>query len=134
MAPDIDMVDKNGNYVGLGNYKGQVVYISFWASWCKPCIEGFKKNKDLRKKLDEAGVVLLNVSIDKKEEAWKDAMIRHNPLGVNGRVVSLSDVAKNYDVSAIPLYHIVDKNGKFTYLSDNANRDILQEFIDLVQK
>ena len=134
LAPDIDMVDKSGNYVGLSNYKGQVVYISFWASWCKPCIEGFKKNKDLRKKLDEAGVVLLNVSIDKKEEAWRDAMIRHNPLGVNGRVVSLSDVAKNYDVSAIPLYHIVDKNGKFTYLSDNANRDILQEFIDLVQK
>ncbi len=133
-APDIDMVDKSGNYIGLSSYKGQVVYISFWASWCKPCIEGFKKNKDLRQKLEAAGVILLNVSIDKKEEAWKDAMIRHRPLGVNGRVVSLSDVSKNYDISAIPLYHIVDKNGKFTYLSDKANRDILQEFIDLVQK
>ena len=134
LAPDIDMVDKDGNYVGLSTYKGKVVYISFWASWCKPCIEGFKKNKELREKLDEAGVVLLNVSIDKKEEAWRDAMIRHLPKGVNGRVVSLSEVSKNYDISAIPLYHIVDKNGKFTYLSDNANRNILQEFIDLVQK
>ena len=134
LAPDIDMRDKEGNLVSLSDYKGKVVYISFWASWCKPCIAGFKKNHDLRQRLSDLGVVLLNVSIDKKEEAWKDAMVRYKPLGVNGLVLSMSDVSKDYDISAIPLYHIVDKNGKFTYLSENAGRDILGEFEILTRK
>lgn len=134
VAPDIDMVDKEGKLVSLSDYKGKVVYISFWASWCKPCIAGFKKNRDLRQSLSDLGVVLLNVSIDKKDEAWRDAMVRYKPLGVNGLVLSLSDVSKDYDISAIPLYHIVDKNGKFTYLSENAGRDILGEFEILTRK
>ena len=134
LAPEIEMVDKEGNLVSLSDFKGQVVYISFWASWCKPCIAGFKKNQDLRKRLSDLGVVLLNVSIDKKEEAWRDAMVRYKPHGINGLVLSMSDVSKDYDISAIPLYHIVDKNGKFTYLSENAGRDILGEFEILTRK
>ena len=134
LAPDIDMVDKEGNLISLSDYKGKVVYISFWASWCKPCIAGFKKNKELRQRLSDMGVVLLNVSIDKKNEAWVDAMVRYRPVGVNGLVLSFSDVSKDYDISAIPLYHIVDKNGKFTYLSENAGRDILGEFEILTRK
>ena len=80
------------------------------------------------------GVVLLNVSIDKKEEAWRDAMIRHNPLGINTWAISLNDLSKDYDISAIPLYHIVSKQGKFAYLSDKGGRDIVEEFRILVEQ
>ena len=127
-AQDIDMIAKSGNLVSLTDYQGKVVYISFWASWCKPCIEGFKKSKDIRKRLQDMGVVLLNISIDKEEEAWRDAMIRHNPLGVNTWAISLQDLAKDYDISSIPLYHIINKQGKFAYLSDQESRDIVDEF------
>jgi len=133
-AEEIDMIDKSGSLVALEDYRGQVVYISFWASWCKPCIAGFKKSEATRKQLQDMGVVLINISIDKKEEAWRDAMIRHNPLGINSWAISLSDLAKDYDISSIPLYHIVDKNGKFAYLSDTGNRDIVEEFRKLVQQ
>lgn len=132
-APEIDMVNKSGGLVAIEDYKGQVVYISFWASWCKPCIEGFKKSKDIRKQLQDLGVVLINISIDKKEEAWRDAMIRHNPLGINTWAISLQDLAKDYDISAIPLYHIVNKQGKFAYLSNNGGRNIVEEFRVLVE-
>ncbi len=133
-AADINMVDKKGSLVSLQDYKGKVVYISFWASWCKPCIAGFKKSADVRKKLQDMGVVLINISIDKKEEAWRDAMIRHNPLGINTWAISLQDLAKDYDISAIPLYHIINKQGKFAYLSDGGSRDIVEEFRTLVQQ
>lgn len=133
-AEDIDMIDKTGNLISLTDYQGKVVYVSFWASWCKPCIAGFKKSKEVRKKLQDLGVVLLNVSIDKNEEAWRDAMLRHNPLGVNTWAVSLQDLAKNYDISSIPLYHIINKQGKFAYLSDRESRDIVDEFRILVEQ
>ncbi len=132
-AGDIDMIDKMGNLVSLTDYNGKVVYLSFWASWCKPCIAGFKKSKDIRQKLQDMGVVLVNISIDKEEEAWRDAMIRHNPLGVNTWAISLQDLAKDYDISAIPLYHIINKQGKFAYLSDQESRDIVDEFRTLVK-
>lgn len=133
-AEDIDMIDKSGNLISLTDYQGKVVYVSFWASWCKPCIAGFKKSKDIRKRLQDLGVVLLNVSIDKKEEAWRDAMIRHNPLGVNTWAISLQDLAKDYDISSIPLYHIINKQGKFAYLSDQESRDIVDEFRLIVEQ
>jgi len=133
-AEDIDMIDKTGNLISLTDYDGKVIYLSFWASWCKPCIAGFKKSKDIRQKLQDMGVVLVNISIDKEEEAWRDAMIRHNPLGVNTWAISLQDLANNYDISAIPLYHIINKQGKFAYLSDQGSRDIIDEFRSLVLK
>lgn len=133
-APDFDMVDPNRNLIALGDYKGKVVYLSFWASWCKPCIEGFKKSASTRQQLQDMGVVLLNVSIDKKESAWREAMIRHNPTGINGLVLSLEDISKKYDISSIPLYQIIDKNGKFAYLSSNGQRNILDEFRRLVEQ
>ena len=133
-AEDIDMIDKQGNLISLTDYQGKVVYISFWASWCKPCIAGFKKSKDVRQRLQDLGVVLINISIDKEEEAWRDAMIRHNPLGVNTWAISLQDLAKDYDISSIPLYHIINKQGKFAYLSDQQSRDIVDEFRFLVEQ
>jgi thiol-disulfide isomerase/thioredoxin len=133
-AEDIDMIDKKGNLISLTDYQGKVVYVSFWASWCKPCIAGFKKSQDIRKRLQDMGVVLINISIDKEEEAWRDAMIRHNPLGVNTWAISLQDLAKDYDISSIPLYHIINKQGKFAYLSDQQSRDIVDEFRFLVEQ
>ncbi len=133
-AEDIDMIDKAGNLISLTDYQGKVVYVSFWASWCKPCIAGFKKSKDIRQRLQDMGVVLINISIDKEEEAWRDAMIRYNPLGVNTWAISLQDLAKNYDISSIPLYHIINKQGKFAYLSDQQSRDIVDEFRFLVEQ
>ena len=133
-APDFDMMTPERNVISLSDYNGKVVYVSFWASWCKPCIEGFKKSAATRQKLQEMGVILLNVSIDKKEEAWKEAMVRHNPIGINGLVLSLEDISKKYNISSIPIYEIIAKNGKFAYLSDSAQRNILEEFRQLVEK
>jgi len=133
-APDFDMADPKGILISLSDFKGQVVYISYWASWCKPCIEGFEKSAETRKKLKDMGVILLNVSIDKTEEAWKEAMIKHNPEGINGLVLSLEDITKKYNLSTIPQYYIVDKHGKFAYLSQTGNRNILDEFRQLVSR
>lgn len=128
VAPNFTVKDKNGKNVSLSNYKGKVVYISFWASWCKPCIQGFKKSKEIRTQLDNMGVVLLNISLDKKESNWRNAMQQYAVLGENTIATDLDGIKRLYDISSIPAYHIVGKDGRFTYLSDKIDRDIVAEF------
>ncbi len=133
-APNFKVIDENGNYGNLSDYKGQVVYISFWAHWCKPCINNFEKSASMRAQLKKMGVVLLNVTIDLDENVWKNAMSKHTIYGTNVMAYDVDGVKKLYGISTLPAYFIVDKRGKFAYLSDEENRDIMQEFRDLVNK
>ncbi len=133
-APDFEVVMDNGRKVKLSDYKGRVVYISFWASWCKPCLQGFEKSQDIRKRLKENGVVLLNVSIDAKEEKWRNSMAKENILGTNCLAANIDDMKRLYDIGSIPAYYIVNKKGKFAYLSEKQGRDIFEEFNKLVRE
>lgn len=127
------MVNLEGETISLANYRGKVVYISFWASWCKPCISNFEKYKDIRQSLEKEGVILLNVSIDKRKEKWKQAMAKYNIAG--DHVISKKeDLYPEYDISSIPLYEIINKEGFFVYLSDEVGRDILAQFRNWVEE
>lgn len=128
-APDISFVTMAGETKKLSDYKGQVVYLSLWASWCGPCRKNFAKYNSIRKHLKSKGVVLLNVSIDKNSENWEET-IESLPYinGINALASDIPQVQRDYDISKIPDYHIINKAGNFVYLSDDANRDIIMEF------
>lgn len=126
-APDFAMEILDGNSKMLSDYNGEVVYISFWASWCAPCITNFEKYKDIRSTLEEEGVILLNVSIDEDETKWLKAIDKLEINGINA-IAKKENLYPAYQISSIPLYEIIGKNGQFLYLSDEANRDIVAQF------
>ena len=132
-APDFEFTKEDGTKVMLSDYRGKVVYISFWASWCAPCITNFKKYADIRSKLAEAGVSLLNISIDVDLQKWKSSMANQNIKGDQG-YVRKEDIYPDYKISSIPLYEIIDKEGNLRYLSDAGNRDILGQFREWVNR
>ncbi len=126
-APDFEMTMEDGSIKKLSDFKGQVIYLSFWASWCKPCINGFTKYKALRESIEDAGVLMLNVSIDKSSEKWKSAISEHKPTGIHALIPH--DLVKDaYQMYNVPRYEIVGKKGQFLYLSDEPGRDILENF------
>ncbi len=126
-APDFEMTMVDGTKKNLSDFKGQVIYLSFWASWCKPCISGFKKYREMRKNIEELGVVMLNVSIDEKSENWKSAIKAHQPTGTHAHIPQ-AKVQDDYQLYSVPLYEIIGKDGEFLYLSDEPGRDILENF------
>ena len=113
-APDFTQNDVNGKPVALSSFKGKVVFVDFWASWCSPCrainpkivelYSKFKKNKDF---------AILGVSLDKDPEAWKKAIADDKLTWIH-----VSDLqgwknaaAKQYGIMAIPHNFLIDKDG-----------------------
>ena len=123
-APDFQLVTAEGDVKKLSDFRGHVVYINFWASWCRPCIANFEKYANIRKRLYTEGVVLLNLSIDEQPSQYLAALNRLNPLGVNGQPLDMKEAKKQYGLYEIPAYYLIDKFGKFVHLSDKQGGDI----------
>ena len=128
LAPDFSYVDLSGSQEQLSELRGEVVYISFWASWCEPCLRNFKKYKAIRSQLQAEGVILLNVNIDKTENLWQKSLAVQDIDGINVRASDINKLHTQYELSSIPLYEIVNRPGQLVYLPDDPNRSIIDAF------
>ena len=134
IAPNIGMYFVDGKPISLTDLSGKVVYISFWASWCKPCLANFRKYDGIRADLEKKGIVLLNVSIDDDEFDWKKSLDNYTPRGENTRATNIDDVKRAYNLASIPAYYIIDKAGKIVILPEGANRDLLASFDEILAR
>ena len=134
LAPNIGMYTADGEPVSLTEMSGQVVYVSFWASWCKPCLTNFERYDALRAELAARGVVLLNVSIDDDEYAWRRALTSASPRGLNTRATDLEGVKRAYNLAAIPAYYIVDRGGRIAVLPEGEDRDLIASFDAMLER
>ena len=110
-APDFTLPNLDGQPVSLSQFKGQVVLIDFWASWCGPCINDLPYLRKVKEKTADWPVVFVNISLDADEDDWREAIDKHEIKGVHVRAGSGSDVAKTYQVMGIPSYHLVNSQG-----------------------
>jgi len=126
-APDFTFDNIDGAQLNLESLRGRVVYISFWASWCKPCIQGFEKYAETRKAIADLGVVLLNISIDSNADNWKTAIEKYNIEGMHG-ITPKSELLESYQLYNVPRYEIVGKTGAFLYLDRSDGLSVLENF------
>ena len=114
-APDFALKSSTGENLRLSEYRGDVVMINFWATWCGPCRQEMPLLDDLYQRYQRVGFNLLGVNIDDDSNRAM-AMIRE--LGVDFPVLfdNRKEVSKMYDVDAMPVTVIVDREGNVRYV------------------
>ena len=135
-----EILDTKGRNLSLDQFKGQVVYVDFWASWCGPCRQQFPYSRTMKEKLSDKQkkkIVFLYISIDDKIENWKKAIDDLKIDGEHGISPGgwSSEVCRKYGISSIPRYMIIGRDGKI--IDENAPRpsdpDLLQRLIKLTE-
>lgn len=113
---DVVLRDAAGDVVDFSTFKGKYVYIDMWASWCVPCIKEVPYLQELEKELKNTDVIIISVSVDKNEQAWKKKM---QDLGLHGCQL-IDKENKLYDAlnpKGVPFFVIYDKEGRL-YMHD----------------
>lgn len=97
--------------VNLSKYKGKVVLVDFWATWCHGCKEEIPWFMDFAKKYKHSGLAVVGVSMD--EDGWKSVKPFMKKQKMNYPVVIGNDaVAKQYGVVTMPVSVLIDREGK----------------------
>lgn len=132
-------VDINGKQLNLADYKGKVVLLDFWASWCVPCRKGNPHLKELYSQYRDKGFEVIGVSDDDRNpEAWKTAVAKdglpwqHVLRGlkmVDGVPNRLNDINARYNISTLPTQILIDRNGMIIarYGEDGQSHELLDE-------
>jgi len=115
----LEAFDKDGNLVRLSDYKRKYILVDFWATWCVYCIKGFPHLKELYAKYKDKGLVVISVSIDRKEDEqkWLNAIEKYN-LSEWIHILSCNNMGENsignlHEAigSGVPHYIVIDTSG-----------------------
>ncbi len=111
-APAFTCLNPRGKSLSPAKYKGKVLVIDFWASWCGPCRQEIPNMKKFYEEFKGQGVEFLSVSIDAKEEAWRKALKEENMAWPQGWVKDGGkEVMDLYQFGGIPFILVIDKDG-----------------------
>jgi cytochrome c biogenesis protein CcmG/thiol:disulfide interchange protein DsbE len=134
-APDFTLKDSDGKTVRLSDYRGKVVLLNFWATWCGPCKIEIPWFMDFQRKNKDRGFVIIGVSMD--EDGWDAVKPFVNRLGINYRVVLGNDsVSQAYGgVEALPTTFLIDREGNIaaTHVGLAAKSDFEDGIEQLLQ-
>lgn len=137
-APDFTLRDLRGKQISLDEYKGKIVVLDFWATWCLPCRQSLPELAELEKKYRDKGVVFLGLSIDDPASYdnqyvadFKDRYhVEYPVLRATPRVVA--DYLGTEDVR-IPAFFIINKECKVVKKHLGFERGIMEKtLLDLL--
>jgi peroxiredoxin len=116
LAPGLDLPDLAGRPRSLNEFEGNVVLVTFWASWCSPCIEEMPSIKRLTATMADQPFTVVSVSVGEGERRAKSAAVR---LGIGFPVLldRDSNVFKTWGADVLPTAYVLDRSGRIRYIA-----------------
>ena len=125
------------NTIKLSDYRGKLVYLDFWASWCGPCKKSFPWMNAMQEKFASKGLTVIAINLDNKSE---DSVTFLEKIPANFLIGfdKQGEIAKQYQVQAMPSSVLIDRDGKILArhkgFNDNTAKKIEEEIEQLLRK
>ena len=129
---DFTYEDITGEAISLSSYKGSLVYVDVWATWCGPCKAEIPYLKTLEKDYHEQNIVFLSVSVDTNKDQWLNMVEKEELGGVQLWADGWSQITKDYAIFGIPRFMLFSEDGKV--ISNDAPRPSNEEIRELFDK
>jgi peroxiredoxin len=110
-APDFSIVTDSGRKVSRSDFGGRLLVLNFWATWCPPCIEEMPSLDEFQKRLGPQGVVVVGVSVDRSEKAYRDFLQRAKVSFLTARDPE-AGISADYGTFKYPETYVIDASGK----------------------
>lgn len=115
-APNFKLEDLEGNVVDLKELNGKVVLLSFWATWCKPCVEEMGEYQKIYDEFKDKGFTLLAIATDDQKSVNKvKPLVRSKKFTFPVLIDSNSDAARKYYAQSIPYTVLINAKGEVIY-------------------
>lgn len=131
---DFILTDAEGKQKRLSDYRGSVVILSFWASWCTPCLVELPTFGEIERKLHEKGLHVLAVNVDEGDEGktfakdfWAKNKFQFPSFFDSGKTI-----AQQFEVEALPSNFVIDRQGRMAFSGFGANDWSNPETIDFI--
>src|SRR5882757_10837571 len=131
-APQFTLDSRAGSKISLAQYKGQVVMLNFWASWCGPCRQEMPLLEDIYKKYNKLGFTLIGVNVEPDSKAADD-WLKQTPVSFPVLYDKDSKVSRMYDVSGMPSTVIIDRKGNLRFLHHGYKPGDESEYLNSIR-
>lgn len=110
LPPPISAQDAAGKAVDLNSYRGKVVYLDFWASWCGPCRKSFPWMNALSERYSKDGLVVLAINVD-EQAADAQRFLQKYPAKFTVLYDAKGDTPRAYNIPGMPSSFVLDRQG-----------------------
>jgi peroxiredoxin len=109
-APDFTLPDLDGQQVSLQQYRGKVVFLNFWATWCIPCREEMPAMEQLHQTFQQQGLAILAVNLKESPDKVK-AFFDQYQLSYTALLDESGSVFRDYQVMGLPTTYLISREG-----------------------
>jgi peroxiredoxin len=136
-APDFALASTAGTNYRLSEYRGEVVALVFWASWCGDCRRELERFERLRRTYGSVGLTVLGVNLD-KDPGQAAALAGAAGIGYPVLLDQAQDVSRTYRADELPLIVLIDRHGairaRHDALNERDERGLLVDLRDLIDE
>jgi thiol-disulfide isomerase/thioredoxin len=125
-APNFELASLDGNRLRLSSYRGRVVYINFWGTWCEPCQRELPAFQQFQEQHGDEGAVILAVNVAEEPDAINEYFEEQGISGLTVLLDTKQDVSQAFGIDRFPTTYLIDAAGvvRFKYYGEMTLDDM----------